>query len=141
MKQKKIYLIGSLRNARVPELGNTLRDYGFHVFDDWWTSEDADEVWQRYEQERGHSYIEALDGLVAGHIFNYDYTHLNTADAGILCMPAGKSAHLELGYLTGQGKKTYIMLPEEPERWDVMYKFATVCLGTIALIEALKRDL
>jgi hypothetical protein len=40
-------------------------------------------------------------------------------------VPAGKSGHLELGYMLGQGKKGYIFFDKEPERWDVMYQFAT----------------
>ena len=43
-------------------------------------------------------------------------------------LPAGKSGHLELGYFIGSGKRGYILLNGEPERFDVMYKFATkVC--------------
>jgi len=39
-------------------------------------------------------------------------------------LPAGKSGHLELGFLRGKGKPCYILFPEDPERWDVMYNFA-----------------
>jgi nucleoside 2-deoxyribosyltransferase len=39
-------------------------------------------------------------------------------------MPGGKSAHLELGYMIGQGKPCYVFFDKEPERWDVMYQFA-----------------
>jgi len=44
---------------------------------------------------------------------------------GVLVLPAGKSGHLELGYMIGQGKPGYILLDGEPERFDVMYNFAT----------------
>jgi nucleoside 2-deoxyribosyltransferase len=45
-------------------------------------------------------------------------------------MPAGKSAHLELGYMIGRGKPCFVLFDEEPERWDVMYQFATaVCFS------------
>jgi hypothetical protein len=40
-------------------------------------------------------------------------------------MPAGKSGHLELGYMLGQGKRGYVLFDKEPERWDIMYQFAT----------------
>ena len=42
----------------------------------------------------------------------------------MLVLPAGKSGHLEAGYLIGQGKPVYILLAGEPERFDVMYNFA-----------------
>lgn len=123
----KIYLIGSLRNPVIPALGVTLRALGHEVFDDWFgAGHEADDKWQEYEQVRGRHYSEALYGYAAQTIFNFDKTHLDHSDTGILVLPAGKSGHLELGYLAGQGKRTYIYFPDgEPERWDVMYQFAT----------------
>ena len=78
--------------------------------------------------ERGRSYLEALDdGHHAEHVWQYDRKHLDLADVGVLVLPAGKSGHLELGYLIGQGKPGYILLEsDDPTRWDVMYKFAKV---------------
>src|SRR3990167_2259749 len=123
---KKVYLIGSLRNPEVPIVGNQLRSLGFDVFDDWWgAGDEADEKWQAYEQIRGRKYKEAIYGRAAENIFNFDLTHLNSSDFGVLMLPAGKSGHLELGYLIGQGKPTYVLFDREPDRWDVMYQFAT----------------
>lgn len=120
-----IYLIGSLRSPTVPEIGNRLRGEGYDVFDDWHAAGPiADDSWQEYENIRGHTYIEALQGYAAKHVFAFDLFHLNRADAGVLVMPAGKSGHLELGFLAGKGKKTYILFNEVPERYDVMYQFA-----------------
>ncbi len=125
-KPIKIYLIGSLRNPKVPKLGEELRVEGYKVFDDWFAAgKDADTHLWRYEQGRGHTYTEALSGLAVNHIFEFDRAHLFEADIGILTLPAGKSGHLELGVLIGQGKKTYILLDGEPKRFDVMYRFAT----------------
>ena len=122
----KIYLIGSLRNPKVPKLGEELRAEGHKVFDDWFAAgRNADTEWQRYEQGRGHTYIEAVAGLAAGHVFEFDKKHLFEADIGILTLPAGKSGHLELGVLIGQEKKAYILLDGEPKRFDVMHRFAT----------------
>lgn len=122
----KIYLIGSLRNPEVPKLGNELRAEGFDVFDDWYAAgPEADDYWQAYEQGRGHTFIEALDGYAAWHVFNYDKHHIDTSDIGVLVMPAGKSSHIELGVLIGQEKPTYILMDKEPERFDVMYRYAT----------------
>jgi len=128
---KTIYLIGSLRNPEVRQLAEGIRHRGYDVFDDWHAAgPEADDLWQTYEQERGHTYRQALDGHTARHTYEYDVAHLNVAVAGILCYPAGKSAHLEFGYLIGQGKVGLIYMPHEPERWDVMTKFATGIAGT-----------
>lgn len=120
-----IYLIGSLRNPKVPELAQRLRHVGFEVFDDWYAAgPEADDYWQKYELRRGRTYEEALEGHAANHVFHYDRSHLDRATMGVLLMPAGRSGHLELGYLRGQGKPVYVVFEEEPERWDVMYRFA-----------------
>ena len=127
----KIYLIGSLRNPKVPELGNELRTEGYDVFDDWFAAgPEADDYWQKYETDRGHTYSEALRGLAAGNVFDFDHKHLYGSDIGVLLLPAGKSGHLELGVLIGLGKRSYIVLDGEPERFDVMYRYATAVFNT-----------
>jgi nucleoside 2-deoxyribosyltransferase len=122
---KVIYLIGSLRNPEVPKVAAYLRTLGFEVFDDWYSAgPEADDCWQAYEKERGHSYPQALKGWHAKDVFAFDKYHLDRADMGVLLLPAGKSGHLELGYVVGQGKPGFILMQGEPERYDVMYQFA-----------------
>ncbi len=123
----KVYIIGSLRNPEIPLIGRRIRKLGFDVFDDWWgAGERADETWKEYEKLRGRSYRDALHGQAATNIFTLDHRNLNTSDVGVLVLPAGRSGHIELGYLIGQGKRTYVLFNEEPStRWDVMYRFAT----------------
>jgi len=117
-----IYLIGSLRNPEVPILANRIRLLGYDVFDDWFAAgEKADDAWRDYEVGRGHNLQQALDGYAAGHVFEFDKYHLDKSDIGVLVLPAGKSGHLELGYLIGRGCDSYILYPSEPERFDVMY--------------------
>lgn len=121
-----IYLIGSLRNPKVPLVANTLREAtGVEVFDDWYAAgPEADDYWQRYEQGRGHTFAQALRGHAAQNVFAFDKRHLERATTAVLVAPAGKSGHLELGIHLGKGKPGYILLDGEPERWDVMYQFA-----------------
>ena len=139
-KRETIYLIGSLRLDGVREFAEELRETGFDVFDDWHAAgPHADDIWQEYEQHRGRSYLEALEGFHAKHVFELDERHLNRAQIGILMLPAGKSAHLELGYLLGQRKRGYVLFDKEPERYDVMYQFATgLFMDKQALFEELK---
>ena len=120
-----IYLIGSLRNPKIPYLANELRLLGYEVFDDWFApGPEADDKWQEYERSRGHSFEEALRGLAAKHVFEFDYCHLKRADIGLLSLPAGKSGHLELGWLIGRGVPSYVLFDNEPERIDIMYQSA-----------------
>jgi hypothetical protein len=120
-----IYLIGSLRDPKIPKIAKKLRETGLEIFDDWYAAGyEADDKWRDYEIERGRTYIEALEGLAANHVFTFDLKYLNESKAAILILPCGKSGHLEFGYIIGQGKPGYILL-DTPDRWDVMYKFAT----------------
>lgn len=121
-----IYIIGSLRNPLIPKIGDSIRALGLQAFDMWHAAgPEADDYWRDYHRERGNSYKDALASPEADNVFNFDKKHLDMADMAILVMPAGKSAHLEAGYMIGQGKKVYILFDEEPERYDVMVKFAT----------------
>lgn len=121
-----IYLIGSLRQSRVRCVAHQLREAGYGVFDDWHgVGPHADEHWQHYETERGRTYREALYSPLAGHAFNFDRENIEASDTGVLVLPAGKSGHLELGhFIFTPNKRGYILLDGEPERWDLMYRFA-----------------
>ena len=141
MDLKKIYIIGSLRSPNPPAVASFLREQlgpGVEVFDDWYAAgEHADDSWRDYEQERGHTFAQALGGYAARHVFEYDRKHLNESDVVVLVLPAGRSGHLEFGWAMGKGKTGIILLEEPrspnakveaappPERWDVMYNFAT----------------
>ena len=138
---KKIYLIGSLRNKEVPNVAKTLREAGFDVFDDWYAAgPEADDYWRDYEKSRGHSYNEALQGWSARHVFEFDMEHLQRSDYVILLMPCGRSGHTELGWAIGRGKKGFVLYPEEPDRFDVMYRFTDgVFCGENGLAELVER--
>jgi hypothetical protein len=130
---KSIYLIGSLRNPEVPKIGNYLRTLGYEVFDDWFgAGPTADKNWQEYEQGRGRTYEEALNGYASRTIVGFDHTHLLRCDAAVLVMPAGKSGHLELGLMMGQGKPGFIFFEKEPESWDQMYGLSLRSGGGVA---------
>lgn len=120
----KVYIIGSLHNDNVPKIANRLRAEGWEVFDDWYAAgPDADDYWRDYEKQRGRSFAQALSGLAADHVFSFDRRHLAEADVVVLVLPAGKSGHLELGWALGRGQVGFV-LTDDPERWDVMYRFA-----------------
>jgi hypothetical protein len=142
---KSIYVIGSLRNALIPAFASELRTEGYEVFDDWHCAgPQADDFWQAYETSRGHSYDEALANHPAQNTFKLDKFHLDRCDAAVMYMPAGKSGHLELGYVIGKGKPGYILFDDlpEPDRYDVMYNFSTgVFFSRKKFLEALKAKL
>lgn len=138
---KSLYLIGSLRNPDIPSIAQQIRKLGWDVFDDWYAAgPEADDYWRKYEEARGRTYEDALDnGYAARHVFGFDLEHIRRCSVGVLVLPAGRSGHLELGYMAGSGKHTVIVLPEDTDRWDVMYKFASkVVRGVPKLLEHLE---
>jgi len=142
-EKKQIYIIGSLRNEKIPHIAKQLRGLGFNVFDDWFSpGPEADEFWRKYEKVRGSTYKEALRNAAGTHVFEFDKFHIDESQIGVLIMPAGKSGHLELGYMIGQGKPCFVFFEEDPERWDVMHQFAFENGGNICVsIDELKAEL
>lgn len=141
---KSMYLIGSLRNPEIPRIASQIRQKvtGLEVFDDWYAAGPvADDSWQAYEKERGKTYRGALQSWAAQHVARFDRFHLDRASGGLLVMPAGKSGHIELGYLAGQGKPAYVLFDKEPDRWDVMYNLTSgVFFDLDECIEMLRMD-
>ena len=122
----KVYLIGSLRNPEIARVASVLRANALEVFDDWRApGPETDDHWQAYCKTRGLCFRKALEGHHARHVFAIDKQHLDDSQAALMVLPAGKSAHLELGYMVGRGRPAFILLDKEPERFDIMYNFAT----------------
>lgn len=129
---KVLYLIGSLRNERIPQLANAIRSANpdMEVFDDWYSAgPEADDYWKEYEQKRGRSYQEALEGYAAKNVFAFDRRNLDRATHALLVLPAGKSGHMEIMYAQYKvGAKAAILLDPTDVRWDVMYQFIPAIL-------------
>jgi hypothetical protein len=136
----QIYLIGSLKNRSIIDLTTKLTDEGFDIFSDWLCpGPDADDFLRDYYKARGYSYKQALASPAAQNIFQFDKKHIDESAAAVLVMPAGKSAHLELGYVAGQGKPAIYYMEEEPERYDIMVNFCShICIGYDDLLDTLK---
>ena len=66
----------------------------------------------------------------------YQVWHLERANCAVLVLPAGKSGHLELGWVLGSGKPGYIVLDpagtDANFRYDIMYRFATKVFADVA---------
>lgn len=122
----KVYIIGSLRNEKIPHIANTIRTAGFDVFDDWFSpGPKTDEYWRGYEAVRGRTYEEAINGQHAEAAFGLDLRNLMSHPIGVLVLPAGKSGHMEFGtYCQRPGRYGYVLFEEMPKRYDLMYKLA-----------------
>jgi hypothetical protein len=139
-ERRKIYVVGSLRNPDIPRLASRLREEGHEVFDDWFSAGPiADDSWLDHQRGKGLSYADALAGPAATHVFEFDKHWLEWSDSVVLFLPTGRSGHIEFGYAVGSGRDAFVYFSEgEPERWDVMYRFATgVAFSEEELIEQL----
>ena len=124
----KIYVASSWRNVHQPKIVAQLRDRGHKVYDfrhpaandHGFSWREIDPNWQSWDDRE---FQKALQQPIADRGFKFDMDALNTADAVVLVLPCGRSAHLELGYAVGRRKPTAILLhgPTEPE---LMYKMA-----------------
>ena len=86
---------------------------GFH-----WS--EVDPEWEDWE---AGEYKMALDHPVVEQGFQRDFNAMQWADAFVLVMPCGRSAHLEAGWAIGQGKPTCVLLENRNEP-ELMYKMA-----------------
>ena len=121
--QRKIYVASSWRNQYLQQAAvHTLRAAGHEVYDfrnpkpgdKGFAWSDIDPDWMQWSVEQ---YADALTHPIAEAGFKSDKHALDWADCGLLVLPCGRSAHLELGYLAGQGKPCAVLAtdPTEPE--------------------------
>lgn len=66
-------------------------------------------------------YLTGIDHPIAQRGFASDFDAMNWAEACVLVLPCGRSAHLELGWFVGQGRRTAVLL-EDPMTPELMYR-------------------
>lgn len=124
----KIYVASSWRNPYQPAVVQLLRDLGNEVYDfrqppSTYSWSELDPMWESWNSRQ---YYSGLFHPIAEDAFDADYTALNWADATVLVLPAGRSAHLEAGFAVGQGKPACVYVPESHEPLDLMHKMADI---------------
>lgn len=117
-----VYVASSWRNPLQPAIVAILRAAGIDCYDfrnpapgeTGFAWSDIDPDWTNWSAEQ---YVKALNDPIAEHGFRRDFDAMQRADAFVLVLPCGRSAHLELGWAVGAGKRTAILTRdgEEPE--------------------------
>jgi hypothetical protein len=131
----RIYVASSWRNHDQPAVVRRLRAAGHEVYDfrhpaegnDGFSWRSIDPNWERWTPDalrRGLQHATAEEG------FNFDMSALRWCEACVLVQPCGRSAHLELGWAVGAGKRTIVYLADgcEPE---LMYKMCAHMATTL----------
>lgn len=142
----KIYLASSWRNPFQPVAVEILRNAGHEAYDFRnppggipngfrWSQLDPD--WQAW---KATTYRKMLEKPLARRGFKSDFDGMQWADVGLLVLPCGRSAHLELGWMAGAGKRT-IILTRDGEEPELMALLATeICVDMDEVLASLERQ-
>lgn len=137
----KIYLASSWRNQEQPVILDVLRQCGHEVYDfrnpqpgnSGFSWKEAGDV------SAPEPYLETLDSESAQAGFRLDKEAMDWADTCVLLLPCGRSAHLEAGYMAGQGKRVFVLLSEDGFEPELMYLLCTgITLDVLQLLEWLQ---
>lgn len=116
-------------------------DNGFHWSDVMPSYQKGPENQLAYAED----YLLALEHPISVNGFHSDFDAMQWADACLLVLPCGRSAHLELGWMVGQGKKTAIMLDGDDNGGmvtpELMYKMVDVIVPGLASMSNWARTL
>lgn len=141
----RIYVASSWRCSDQPTVVRVLRDCGHEVYDfrnprpgdHGFAWSEINENWEDWTAEQ---YREALDRPIAVEGFRSDFSAMKWADACVLVLPCGRSAHLEAGYFVGARKPLHILILQDRTEPELMYKMATsICLSLPEVVAALAR--
>lgn len=123
---RRVYVASSWRCAEQPAVVKALREQGHEVYDFRnppsstgfsWSEIDPD--WLDWTVD---AYRDKLDRPRAVEGFASDFDAMQWAETFVLVLPCGRSAHLELGWAVGQGKRTAILLSQAGFEPELMYR-------------------
>lgn len=134
----RIYSASSWRNMLYPGIVHALKRCGHDVYDFRNPPNGLPFSWRevfKSSEVTPEEYREGLQHPRAKAGYRSDAGAIETCDACVLIMPAGRSASWELGYAMGLGKKCYVILfePIEPE---LMFREATIIVSMPEFFDA-----
>lgn len=132
MKHKSAYVASSWRNLIQPAVVARLRSLGMEVYD--FRNPDPSDPsndgfrWSQCGLAKQPSewtpadWREALAGPVAQKGYALDRAGMDRSECCVLVLPSGRSAHLEAGFMAGQGKPVYTLALEavEPDLMNLL---------------------
>lgn len=122
----RIYVASSWRCEQQPEVVDALRAAGHEVYDFRNPPRRTGFAWSQIDPDwLGWSpvaYRSLLDDPIAVAGYKSDFEAMRWADTFVLVLPCGRSAHLELGWAAGQGKRTAILLSADKFEPELMYR-------------------
>lgn len=137
----RIYLASSWRNPHQPWMVELLRQNGHQVYDFRNPPHSTGFSWHEIGLSIPCTAADYRSALLthprAAQGFNADFAAMRWADTGLLVLPCGRSAHLELGWMAGAGKRT-IVLTQDNEEPELMALLADqICISPDEVLGAL----
>lgn len=138
----KIYVASSWRNPLHPGVVDALRADGHEVYDFRNPPNRSGFSWRQVSDVPVSDWTPAewrnvLAHPVAEAGFEADMGALRACDVCVLVLPCGRSAHLELGWAAGAGKRTFVLAAPTLDEPELMVK---MCNGGIVLSIAELQD-
>lgn len=131
----RLYVASSWRNEVYPSVVAALVEAGHDVYD--FRSAPTAFAWKHIDPEWEAwdvaGFLGALSHPLAQSGYRSDAEAMRQADAGVLVLPSGRSAHIEAGWMVGRGKPLCIYAPNwEPESHppELMYLLAHDVAGS-----------
>ena len=114
----KIYVASSWRNPNLDSIVDILRQAGHIVYNfketisttEKTSAFNWDQIDPSWENWTSSEFAEHINDVLAVNAFEADSTAMKEAEACVLVLPCGLSAHIEAGYMKGLGKKVFILL-------------------------------
>lgn len=130
----RIYIASSWKNGSQPTLVKELRKRGHKVYDFrhpfgrndknvWDSVSKSRELKEAYlaGNLRPSDFDSMLADQTANERFKEHFNAMSDADTCVLCLPCGRSAHVEAGYMAGDGKRVYVMDYSSKAKPELMY--------------------
>lgn len=131
----RIYVASSWRNDIQPHVVAALRAAGHEVYDFKNPPKNAVFGWEEVAGPEGRKptveeFKAMLDHPRACQGYVSDLRAMEWADTCVMVLPCNRSAHTELGWFCGKGKRT-IVLTRDHEEPELMYLLANHIVGSI----------
>ncbi len=140
----RIYLASSWRNPDQPSAVQKLRAHGHTVYDFRNPPHSTGFAWHDVDLPPIPPAKVYRDALFkhprAAQGFMADFRAMRWADVGLLLLPSGRSAHLEIGWMSGAGKRTIVLTKdgEEPELMALLCDY--ICVDINEVLTLLKLE-
>jgi hypothetical protein len=146
--QKSVYVASSVNNPYQPVVVEHLRALGWVVYDfhqpfpgkKGFRWEDITPSWREWGPETWRC---ALNTPAAKAGFDADFSGMQNSKYCVLVLPSGRSAHLEAGYMAGQGKNVFTLALEKVDA-DLMNLLLgpaeNICVSIQELLDKLERS-